>query len=570
VLRSLRSASLISVLTLAAVCVAFPTAAPAAPSQTTVTKYSNVTYKTFGTNALKLDVYVPADAASHPALLMIHGVGWSDGTKKDVASYAQDYAALGFTTYAPDYRESCDPANPPAGTPAYLCGFVFPTHLEDLRDAIVFIRQNAPGHPEWKTNASWVGVWGSSSGGNLAGNLATGWTNCGCAEGTPGWDKPDAVISWSGPMNLKDGGGDPVQPGRLTGYLGCDPYSNPPTCPDGLTADVSPFYNITPDDPPMFESGGISDQIAPMATQIAPTQDALLAAGITGQLYQIQGSCHGVKCKRSDPSLESNSADWMHSILDRVGPTVRIESGPVHQGPASVVTFTFSSAGGVSKKCALDGAALTACTSPKTYAGLPPGPHTFTVQGTNGTGTGDASTSVWTLAPLAVTVKDFAYSPPNPKTVTGAWVQWINTGPSQHTVTDKSGMGLFDSGPLGVGATFRQTFLGAGTYYVISTLDPGMQGSIKVPLTATPATGPAGSAFTIVWAAAPPPAGYVYDVQIQAPGSTSFSNWMMGQTATKTTTTLSTVGTYQFRAHLKNTGNGKASGWSPTLSVGVS
>jgi acetyl esterase/lipase/plastocyanin len=574
VIRSLRLVALMGVLSLAALGLAPQVAASAsgsgtdAPTGPAVTKYSNVVYKNIAPNTLKLDVYVPDGPGPFPALLMVHGVGWSDGTKKDVQTYAQDYAAMGFVTYAPDYRESCDPANPPAGTPPYLCGYVFPTHLEDLRDALIFVRTVAPSHPEWKTNGTWVGVWGSSSGGNLAGNLANGWTACGCAEGTPGFDKPDAVISWSGPMNLQDGGGDPVQPGRLSDYLGCDPFSDPPECPDGLTAKVSPYYNITPDDPPFFQSGGVTDQIAPLATQIQPTQDALLAAGITAQLYRIQGNCHGIKCKPADSGLESNSADWAHSILDRTKPTVHIETGPVHQGKISVATFTFSSAAGVSKKCGLDGAALAACTSPKTYSNVQPGAHTFTVQGTDVTGTGGASTSTWTIVPQAVTVMDFAYNPANPKADMGGWIQWTNTGPSQHTVTDKSGMGFFDSGPMNVGATFRQTFVGAGTYYVISTLDPSMQGSIKVSMTATPPAGPAGASFVIAWAVAPPPAGYVYDVQMKAPGG-GFTNWKMGQTGGQTSTTLSTVGTYQFRAHLKNTANGKFSGWSPALSVQV-
>ena len=55
---------------------------------------------------------------------------------------------------------------------------------------------------------------------------------------------------------------------------------------------------------------------------------------------------------------------------------------------------------------------------------------------------------------------------------------------------------------------------------------------------------------------------------MKAPGG-SFANWKMGQTGGQTSTTLTTVGTYQFRAHLKNTANGKFSGWSPALSVQV-
>jgi plastocyanin len=358
-------------------------------------------------------------------------------------------------------------------------------------------------------------------------------------------------------------------PGRLEQYLGCDPNAVPPECPDGLDAEASPRYNITPDDPPIFLMDGTKDTITPIDSQVQPTHTALLAAGITARLYAIQSACHGIKCKPIDPALERNSAEWAHALLDDTQPTVHLETGPVSLSPITVGTFTFTVDPGVSAKCGFDGAALTPCTSPVSVSGLTPGQHTLTVQGTNGSGSGTPTDTAWMLTPLAVTAKDFTYTPSGPKTSPGSLVRWTNNGPSQHTVTDKSGMGYFDSGPMAAGATFDVIFLGAGTYNYFSTLDAAMQNSIKIPISAAPSSGPAGSTFEIMWAAAPPPAGYVYDVQIKIPGGSGFTNWMTGQTATETVTTLNTPGTYQFRAHLKNTVAAKSSGWSPTLSVTV-
>ena len=79
-----------------------------------------------------------------------------------------------------------------------------------------------------------------------------------------------------------------------------------------------------------------------------------------------------------------------------------------------------------------------------------------------------------------------------------------------------------------------------------------------------------GSSFTIQWAGALPPSGYIYEVQWKKPGTTSFSNWQTGSASTQTTVALTLVGTYQFRSHLKQVSTGKSCGWSATLSITTS
>ena len=70
-----------------------------------------------------------------------------------------------------------------------------------------------------------------------------------------------------------------------------------------------------------------------------------------------------------------------------------------------------------------------------------------------------------------MSITDSGYAPQNPTGVIGGIVQWSNQGPSQHTVTDKSGMGFFDSGAMAVGATFMQTLAVTSTCYFLDTLN---------------------------------------------------------------------------------------------------
>jgi hypothetical protein len=63
----------------------------------------------------------------------------------------------------------------------------------------------------------------------------------------------------------------------------------------------------------------------------------------------------------------------------------------------------------------------------------------------------------------------------------------------------------------------------------------------------------------------------VYDVQIKRPGNTAWFNWKMGVTTMSATFVPDGgTGTYQFKAHIKKTSNGKSSNYSAAVSIVVS
>jgi virginiamycin B lyase len=150
----------------------------------------------------------------------------------------------------------------------------------------------------------------------------------------------------------------------------------------------------------------------------------------------------------------------------------------------------------------------------------------------------------------------------------GEQVQWVLEAPGVHEVRDATGLSLYHSGPRSPVSFLRHTFAAAGTY---GYEDPqnGDTGSIGVPVSA-PATGAVGSPIHVTWATAAPDAGLVFDVQYLPPGSGTWATWKNGVTGKSGSLIPTGVGTYQFRARLRNGSGSAGSDWSPPASVIVS
>src|SRR5258708_6203492 len=79
--------------------------------------------------AARLDLELPAGSGPFPLFIAVHGGGWESGTRADALPFCRIVVSAGFACAAPDYRLA-----PAARLPA---------QLEDLRDALMFLRQNA-------------------------------------------------------------------------------------------------------------------------------------------------------------------------------------------------------------------------------------------------------------------------------------------------------------------------------------------------------------------------------------------------------------------------------------------
>jgi plastocyanin len=170
-----------------------------------------------------------------------------------------------------------------------------------------------------------------------------------------------------------------------------------------------------------------------------------------------------------------------------------------------------------------------------------------------------------------ITVSDFLFQPKNAFPPIGGEVRWTFAGPSTHTVTDNTGMGLYDSGSQAPGGSYSFAFISAGNFPFRCTIHPTqMRGSVQIPVSVSPSGGQVDTPFSITWASGAPPAGYVYDVQIRRPGSSVWQYFRQSVTMTSAVFTPDAgVGTYSFQARIRLVANGRAAAFSTPVSIDV-
>jgi uncharacterized delta-60 repeat protein len=106
-----------------------------------------------------------------------------------------------------------------------------------------------------------------------------------------------------------------------------------------------------------------------------------------------------VRAKDALGNTDASPATWTWTI-DTTAPDTTITGGPSGTVTATSATFTFTATqAGSTFECKLDTGAYAACATPKTYAGLAKGNHTFTVRAKDPAGNTDASpaTRTWRI-----------------------------------------------------------------------------------------------------------------------------------------------------------------------------
>jgi acetyl esterase/lipase len=170
-----------------------------------------------------LDAYWSSTGAGGPAVVMIHGGGWSAGSSSDMYWESVYLVRNGFTVFSINYTLSS------TGHPSW------PQAMTDVETAARWVQAHAS---TYGGDGSRLGAFGSSAGAHLAALLDTMGPEDGIDLAT--------AVSWSGPMDmpLTYQFGDGYVRQAIHDFIGCTPGS----CPNGEDIASSPDAHVTADD----------------------------------------------------------------------------------------------------------------------------------------------------------------------------------------------------------------------------------------------------------------------------------------------------------------------------------
>ncbi len=232
----------------------------------------DVVYTQGGGTPQLLDYYQPIADRSRPAIVFVHGGGWTGGSKEDFADWGRYYASFGYFCISINYRL----------TPQ----FAWPAQIDDTQAAVRWLRKNAR---QMGVNPNRIGAVGASAGGHLVLMLGTTDTLNDVDPNLHGFSsKVKAVADYYGPSDLTNPREWRSDIWQLITWLVGVPW----TFGNPAYQAVSPLSYVSPDDAAMLVFHGDADVIVPVS-QSRRIVNAFIANGVPVQYFEFPGEGHG-------------------------------------------------------------------------------------------------------------------------------------------------------------------------------------------------------------------------------------------------------------------------------------
>lgn len=244
---------------------------------------------------LKLDVYKPSDAGTgtRPAVILIHGGGWTSFDKSTMKGMGGFLARSGFVAFAVDYRLFHGTDNR------------WPAQLDDVQRAVRWVRANAG---KYGVNPDKIGAFGHSAGAQLAALLGMEDTRENSDSALAKYSsRVQAVVDVSGPTDFSTEK-DPEGTAFLTNFLGAD-YSKHPE----VWQDASPVFHVTKSDAPFLIVHGTRDEMVPIA-QAQELYDKLKGAGVQVSLIKVD-DVHTFQSAENRHQLAAETMEFFNRYL---------------------------------------------------------------------------------------------------------------------------------------------------------------------------------------------------------------------------------------------------------------
>jgi acetyl esterase/lipase len=241
-----------------------------APTETRAgSVHENVAYGVSHGKTLLLDVFEPADDRGgkvRPAIILVHGGGWTSFDKSTMRNLAQFLARSGFVAVPVDYRLFQDDASR------------WPAQLDDVQRAVRWVRANST---RYNVDPNHVGAYGHSAGGQLALLLGMVETRDNSDATLAQYSsKVEAVVDASGPADFTRPANDDAAK-FLASFLGADLAQDPK-----LWRDASPISHVSKFNAPILVIHGRRDHMVPIEESEA-LNDALTKAGANVQFLRL-------------------------------------------------------------------------------------------------------------------------------------------------------------------------------------------------------------------------------------------------------------------------------------------
>ena len=250
----------------------------------------DVVYAPRDTGDLKLDIYLPRGPGPFPVVIWVHGGGWLEGNRDNPPGTA--LLSRGFALVSIDYRLSQVAK--------------FPAQIDDMKDAVRFLRANAE---KYNLDPTRFAAWGGSAGGHLvsllAGDIHSDDTT-----------KVQAVIDFFGPADFTGnwpGNGDTA----VARLLGKTPSADP-----ALAKSASPVHRVHAAMPPVLIVHGDRDRVVPLS-QSEQFRDAIQKIGGKVEMYVVKGGGHGAF---NDPVVPQRVIAFLERELKPVASTPAISA----------------------------------------------------------------------------------------------------------------------------------------------------------------------------------------------------------------------------------------------------
>lgn len=240
--------------------------------------------------SLTLDASIPDGKGPFPTVIVVHGGGWENGTKR---SYDKPLLPVltesGFAWFTINYRLA----------PQHK----YPAAVEDVEAAVRWVRLHAK---EYKVNPRKIALMGESAGGHLVAYVGVRPTK---------ETSVAAVVDFYGPHDLLKRESERGEVGKnLRQFLGIEKLD-----PAGIAKlkEASPITYVRKGLPPFLFIHGTKDAAVPY-DQSPLMCDALKAAGNRCEVFTVDGAPHGIGAWEKNPEWQGykkKMVEWLRATL---------------------------------------------------------------------------------------------------------------------------------------------------------------------------------------------------------------------------------------------------------------